>query len=168
MPTIQVRYGRPKGTSLDDRPQLQSIAALLAADPKLKPTTAIRALGVADPSAVRRLRDKFRIEQASLMAEARRSSNENTPAADCALPVEAAPPRTRLHAAPVHTGGAVFTSWFDLGFAALSAAVEVQSAATQYWLAQPQVVMAARGQMTVNAVLVAVYTRSKSGPRSLH
>ena len=123
---------------------------------------------MADPSTVRRLRDKFRIEQASLMAEARRSSNENTPAAVCALPVEAVPPRTRLHTAPVQTGGAVFTSWFDLGFAALSAAVQVQSAAAQYWLAQPQVVMAARGQMTVSAVLVAVYTRSKSRPRSLH
>ena len=168
MQTAQVRYGRPRGTSLDDRQQLQSIAALLAADPKLKPTTALRALGVVDPSTVRRLRDKFRIEQASLMAEARRSSNENTPAVDYALPIEAVPQRTRLHAAPAHTGEAVFTSWFDLGFAALGAAVELQSAATQYWLAQPQVVMAARGQMTVNAVLVAVYTRSKSRPRSLH
>jgi hypothetical protein len=159
MPTAQVRYGRPKGTSLDDRPQLQSIAALLAADPKLKPTTAIRALGVVDPSTVRRLRDKFRMDQASLMAEARRVSDENTPAADCALPVEAV---------PLPTGGAVFTSWFDLGLATLSAAVEAQSAATHYWLAQPHVVMAARGQMTVNPVLIAVYTRSKSGPRSLH
>jgi hypothetical protein len=168
MPTAQVRYGRPKGTSLDDRPQLQSIAALLAADPKLKPTTAIRALGVVDPSTVRRLRDKFRMDQASLMAEARRVSDENTPAADCALPVEAVPARTKSHAAPMPTGGAVFTSWFDLGLATLSAAVEAQSAATHYWLAQPHVVMAARGQMTVNAVLIAVYTRSKSGPRSLH
>jgi hypothetical protein len=168
MPTAQVRYGRPKGTSLDDRQQLQSIAALLAADPKLKPTTAIRALGVVDPSTVRRLRDKFRLDQARLMAEARRFGNENTPRAHHALPVEAVPAEKRSPAASTMSSAAVFTSWLDLSFAALSAAVEAQSVATQYWLAQPHVVAATRGQLTVNAVLVAVYSRSKSRPRKLH
>ena len=96
MPTATVRYGRPKGTGLDDRQQLETLAALLVADPKLKPTTAIRALGVKDPSIIRRLREKFRVEQAMLMADARRAihprssrtlpitSNENTPAPELA------------------------------------------------------------------------------------
>ena len=168
MPTAQVRYGRPRGTTLDDHQQLQSIAALLAADPKLKPTTAIRALGVADPSTVRRLRDKFRSEQASLMAEARRVSNENMPAADYSLPVEAVPTAKQIETRPALPAAAAFASWCDLGFAALSAAVEVQSAATQCWLAMPHVAAATRGQLTVNAVLVAVYTRSKSRQRSFH
>ena len=167
MPATQVRYGRPKGTSLDDRQQLQSIAALLAADPKLKPTTAIKALGVADPSTVRRLRDKFRVEQASLMADARRVSNENTPPVPRALPIEAVPMPTR-NTAPALPGAAAFASWCDLGFSALSAAVEAQSAVTQFWLAQPHVVAATRGQLTVNAVLVAVHTRSKPQPRRFH
>ncbi len=74
MPTATVRYGRPKGSGLDDRQQLETLAALLAANPKLKPTTAIRSLGVEDPSAIRRLRDKFRLEQAKLMADARRAT----------------------------------------------------------------------------------------------
>ena len=45
MQTASARYGRPKGTGLDDRKRLESIAAALVADPKLRPTTAIRALG---------------------------------------------------------------------------------------------------------------------------
>ena len=74
MQTASARYGRPKGTGLDDRQRLASIAAALVANPKLKPTTAIRSLGVDDPSTIRRLRDKFNLEQGKLMAEARRAS----------------------------------------------------------------------------------------------
>ena len=73
MPTTNARYGRAKGSGVDDSRQLESFAALLAANPGLKPTTAIRSLGVEDPSAIRRLRDKFRMHQARLMADARRS-----------------------------------------------------------------------------------------------
>ena len=72
MPTTNARYGRPKGSGVDDSRQLESIAALLAANPGLKPTTAIRSLGVEDPSVIRRLRDKFHSDQAKLLADARR------------------------------------------------------------------------------------------------
>jgi hypothetical protein len=51
--------GRPKGTGLDDASHLRAIAGLIAADPELKPTTAIKALGITDPSVIRRLRDKY-------------------------------------------------------------------------------------------------------------
>lgn len=53
------RRGRPKGSGIDDQKYLKEIAALIAAKPGLKPTTAIRSLGITDPSAIRRLRDKF-------------------------------------------------------------------------------------------------------------
>jgi hypothetical protein len=51
--------GRPKGTGLDDAGPLAAIAELIAANPGMKPTTAIKALGISDPSTVRRLRDKY-------------------------------------------------------------------------------------------------------------
>lgn len=53
------RRGRPKGSGIDDQKFLKEIAAMIAAKPDLKPTTAIKALGITDPSAIRRLRDKF-------------------------------------------------------------------------------------------------------------
>lgn len=54
------RRGRPKGTGLDDTATLVAIAQLRSHDPDLKPTTAIRKLGITDPSVVRRLRDKLK------------------------------------------------------------------------------------------------------------
>ena len=51
--------GRPKGSGINDSDRLAAIARLIDADPDLKPTTAIKALGVSDPSIIRRLRDKY-------------------------------------------------------------------------------------------------------------
>jgi hypothetical protein len=182
MPTANVRYGRPKGSGLDDRQRLESIAALLAANPKLKPTTAIRSLGVEDPSAIRRLRDKFRIEQAKLMADASRAtrrngargsrviSNENTPAPDVdrpSAPTMPAAPRA-MESPPVTASGAYFAVWCDLGLCTLNTAVESQSALAQFWLGLPAVSLALRGQLVVNAVAVAVYTRNVRRPHRLH
>lgn len=61
MSTTKTRRGRPKGTGIDDRVPLTQIAALMAQDPDLKPTTAIRRLGITEPSVIRRLRDKFKV-----------------------------------------------------------------------------------------------------------
>lgn len=58
-PTDKSRRGRPKGSGIDDTTRLETIARMLAADPNLKPTTAIKNIGITDPSAIRRLRDKF-------------------------------------------------------------------------------------------------------------
>lgn len=55
--------GRPVGSGIDDRDRLTQIAHLLATNPGMKPTTAIKALGIVDPSAVRRLRDKLKSER---------------------------------------------------------------------------------------------------------
>lgn len=61
--------GRPKGTGLNDAAQLRAIAGLMATDPDLKPTTAIKTLGITDPSVIRRLRDKFTALESELIAE---------------------------------------------------------------------------------------------------
>lgn len=61
--------GRPKGSGLNDAAQLRAIAGLIAADPDLKPTTAIKTLGISDPSVIRRLRDKYSAVGRQLMAE---------------------------------------------------------------------------------------------------
>jgi hypothetical protein len=56
-----VRRGRPKGTGIDDNQRLEQLAELLRLHPNLRPTTAIRQMGYSDPSAIRRLRDKYKI-----------------------------------------------------------------------------------------------------------
>jgi hypothetical protein len=71
MPEIKPRRGRPKGSGIDDRSRLRQLASLLRDKPDLKPTTAIRALGIKDPSAIRRLRDKFHLCRSELMIEIR-------------------------------------------------------------------------------------------------
>ncbi len=61
----RIGRGRPKGTGLDDSAQIDAIAGLISANPDMKPTTAIKELGISDPSVIRRLRDKY---HASLQA----------------------------------------------------------------------------------------------------
>lgn len=52
--------GRPKGSGIDDTVILTQVSALLSKQPDLKPTTAIRQLGISNESTIRRLRDKWR------------------------------------------------------------------------------------------------------------
>lgn len=63
------RRGRPKGTGIDDGDRLAAIARLIADNPEMRPTTAIKAIGVSDPSIIRRLRDKYAQVAKSLAAE---------------------------------------------------------------------------------------------------
>lgn len=63
--------GRPRGTGLDDGPTLRKVADMLAADPSLKPTTAIkRALDKPTETAVRRLQGKWQHQGARYQADA--------------------------------------------------------------------------------------------------
>lgn len=57
---VKSRRGRPKGTGIDDSDRIARLAEILRLRPETKPTTAIRSMGIADPSAIRRLRDKYR------------------------------------------------------------------------------------------------------------
>ena len=56
----KISRGRPKGTGIDDSSRIARLVALLTTDPDLKPTTAIRCMGITDPSAIRRIRDKYK------------------------------------------------------------------------------------------------------------
>jgi hypothetical protein len=181
MPTATVRYGRPKGTGLDDRQQLETIAALLTANPKLKPTTAIRQIGVEDPSAIRRLRDKFRHEQAKLMANARRSAHPRSKGHTVRSASRSTP-------APVHTqsralvpiqsstnqitkvapAAELLAGWCDLSFAMLSAVTQAQAVLAEHWLRTPLVAASIRRQLAINSMAVAIYTRGKNRRSSLH
>jgi len=184
MQTASARYGRPKGTGLDDRKRLESIAAALVADPKLRPTTAIRALGIDDPSTIRRLRDKFNLEYGKLMAEARRAARAKSSGtqrevaklaqlAQSGIDIEPviepsaianalpAPKSSPLPSLSIVPQSSLLVGCFDLGVCALSTAVQGQSILADYWLRLPAVSMAMRGQLTLNAVAVAMYTRSK-------
>ena len=181
MPTANVRYGRPKGSGLDDRQQLESVAALLAANPKLKPTTAIRSLGVEDPSTIRRLRDKLRNEQGTLTAEtclATRaigmqppsvSSNMSTPAA--ALPpsralVPVAPGANAV--APIAISHAFLMGWCDVAFSMLNATAAAQATLTREWLAVPPVAAAVRRQLALGSLAISLCSRRKRNKRTLH
>lgn len=52
--------GRPRGTGIDDRETLRAVTSLLVENSGLRPTTAIRQVGINDPSVVRRLREKLK------------------------------------------------------------------------------------------------------------
>ncbi len=189
MPTMHARYGRPKGSGVDDSRHLQSLAALLAANPALKPTTAIRSLGVENPSVIRRLRDKFHADQARLMADARRISQTNGRALSRPGPVQpaarrplAASVRTHIPAAndvaPEETVAAASAHttaqlplpaiWCDLGLWAVAKAMEQQAVLARHWLQLPPVENAMRGQLAVGAFIVAVMTPRKPLKPRIH
>lgn len=198
MLTTQPRYGRPKGSGLDDSRQLESIAALLAANPGLKPTTAIRSLGVDDPSVIRRLRDKFRMDQARLMANARHSFRTHgrslarsgpswpaqrrqlasvrtfAPVTATSLPVPAPEniiPVETAHVAqqqPSQAQPPLLAIWSDLGLRAFTTVIEQQAVLAQHWLHHPAVEIALRGQLAVGAFLVAVSTPRKPLKPRIH
>ena len=91
--------GRPKGSGIDDRQQLGAIARLIASNPDLKPTTAIRAIGVSDPSVIRRLRDKFNVVRTELMQELQDTA-AGIDAAKLVGPAEAGPDSPVKKSAP--------------------------------------------------------------------
>jgi hypothetical protein len=186
MPTATVRYGRPKGSGLDDRQQLETIAALLVADPKLKPTTAIRLLGVDDPSTIRRLRDKFRHEQPQLMAKVQSvgsaaitrpvpaNCNKSTPAPMTLSTPQVTPPRVApvvqrtSEVAPSTPAAALVGGWCDLTISLMRTAAEAQAVIVQHWLEQPAVASAMRRQLALNSVAVAGLNRSRGRRRTFH
>lgn len=59
MTAAHARRGRPKGSGINDEQRLVEMSRLINADKRMKPTTAIKAIGITDPSAIRRLRDKY-------------------------------------------------------------------------------------------------------------
>lgn len=169
MPSDYARRGRPRGSGLDDRVQLRRIAELIEADPSLKPTTAIRAIGVSDPSTIRRLRDKLKSMQQQPCPLAGRIGSAGAGGLPSAVLLEAHGARAPSgsaggagHAAgglaetvPTIIAGAQaawLTHWCALGLSALASTVEAQKAVMEDLLQMPQVASALRQQILLNEV----------------
>ena len=75
----KARRGRPIGTGIDDSDRIARLAELLKIQPDLRPTTAIRVMGFADPSTIRRLRDKYKALQTSTAAAPNNSGALHAP-----------------------------------------------------------------------------------------
>jgi hypothetical protein len=56
----KAKRGRPTGSGINDRIWLRELGRLVRLNPTIKPTSAIKALGVTDPSMIRRLREKHK------------------------------------------------------------------------------------------------------------
>ncbi len=188
MTITTTRYGRPKGTGVDDSRQLASLAALLAANPALRPTTAIRALGVEDPSVIRRLRDKFRMDQARLMADACRSFRSNGRALARPGPLQPASRRplasVRTHipapqnagtpepaiaaTAPALPQPMLLAVCYDFGLWAVGTAMEQQMVLAKHWLRLPAIEVAMRGQLAIGAFVVAASAPRKPIKPRIH
>lgn len=83
------RRGRPRGTGIDDSDRIARLAELIRVKPGLKPTTAIRAMGIADPSIIRRLRDKYSVYLRETEAQVLNMPRAAAPAVRPAAPAEA-------------------------------------------------------------------------------
>lgn len=60
MSAVKAKRGRPTGSGINDRIWLRELGRLIRLDPARKPTAAIKALGITDPSTIRRIRDKHK------------------------------------------------------------------------------------------------------------
>jgi hypothetical protein len=76
-----IRRGRPKGTGIDDSDRIARLDEMLRVHPDLRPTTAIRLMGYSDPSAIRRLRDKYKIFALKSRIELSKDLRGSTPVA---------------------------------------------------------------------------------------
>lgn len=168
MASHEARRGRPKGSGLDDRSLLERITGMLEHDPNLKPTTAIKAIGVTDPSTIRRLREKLKIEPVQRDVPHAAAGPEPAgfapvaPIASAASGASAAlaaaspgGPDTTSPAAepglPVSSDPSdVFIQWCALGLSAASSALEAQMAVMNDLLETPQVQCVLRQQILLN------------------
>ncbi len=90
-----IRRGRPKGTGIDDSDRIARLDELLRVHPELRPTTAIRLMGYSNPSAIRRLRDKYKVFSLKTRIELAKDLRGTTPAAAGLSPE--ATPQAMLH-----------------------------------------------------------------------
>ncbi len=158
---------------------------MIAAKPDLKPTTAIKALGVTDPSAIRRLRDKFHQFSSELMSgpaspaagdvtvalvpssvSTHRCLAAEIPRSSDAL--SALPQSTAAAIAPAETAPAapaasghypspidLFAIWCGMGLDVISTAMATQAAMTRSLSRLPHVDMALRQHLAINEMAMA-------------
>ncbi len=84
MKTGKGTRGRPKGTGINDVELLARIAEIIVDNPDIKRTTAIKLIGIDNPSIVRRLRDKFAVDADKYINEVKASRAAKTAAAETA------------------------------------------------------------------------------------
>ena len=185
MPSDYARRGRPRGSGLDDRVQLRRIADLLEADPTLKPTTAIKATGVSDPSTIRRLRDKLKAGHHP--GEPARVASPLTPERGWPAELLEARPTTRpaepgrasgvSHAsgmtglAPTFVADAQlqwFAQWCALGLSAMTSTVKAQVAIVDDFPAVPPVASALRHKILFHEVTNAFCPKRSDVRNTLH
>jgi len=177
------RRGRPRGSGLDDRHQLRRIVELLDANPGLKPTTAIKAIGVTDPSTIRRLRDKLRSsgQAATVRPQAHGAGRSQGSRTEAYEPREATNPARCLPATETREGGTTLrpterardadpwlAAWCALGLTAFSTSVEAQMAMMEDLLHSPPVASALRQQLLLNEVAKAFYPKRPDVRSTLH
>ena len=186
--------GRPKGTGLDDRARLVAVAKLIATNPDLKATTAIKSTGITDPSTIRRLRDKFQEIKDDLIAEIapaeaarperaaaariaaapkKRSkpvqSLSEAPAMEAAMEAASFEPAVSVPAPPTIANPAQWmTMWYGLGLQNLNDAVALQISFVEKMMKMPHVATALRGQVAFNEMTLALCPISPRLPKSLH
>ena len=174
MPRHQLSRGRPKGSGLDDRSTLAALNSLLDADPKLKPTTAIRAMGVSDPSSVRRLREKLRTTRVAKKARTTKVATARSPEKPQAM--------TQISAAPIAGAGEArtpsaqsdafdhswFVHWYDLGISAIRSTVAVQMAALESLVAASPAALAIKQHVAFNKRVMAFYASAPDARKTLH
>lgn len=176
--------GRPKGTGLNDRATLRAIAAVIGENPKLRPTTAIKSLGINNPSVIRRLRDKFHAARAELMAEAvaaptaiatafpvpagamRSAANPSRASAVHVAALASAAARAGLERADTGTIGP-YAAWFGLGLAAAASAIEQQLTLSQQLIRLPAVASILRHQVELAEMMMAMSTTGPKRPTTL-
>ncbi|MBX9924774.1 MAG: hypothetical protein K2Y05_00305 [Hyphomicrobiaceae bacterium] len=133
--------GRPKGTGLDDSSHIEAIAGLISANPEMKPTTAIKELGISDPSVIRRLRDKYHASLQTFGAAEGSGPQAVQPARTMAAAQSPDPRLTGPHVdtsgvAAAHDGASVadqgLARLFGLGFGLFVSSLEAQASIFAY------------------------------------
>jgi hypothetical protein len=196
MPACQTRRGRPKGSGLDDRDLLRRVARMLESDPDLKPTTAIKAIGISDPSTIRRLRDKLRGtaqgEDDTIINSGKFERRDSGEAHRLGEAMSASRRfvrtlSTRSEAAPAtaeaaeHESAAIapregphdavvswLAAWCGLGLHAISTTVEAQMVVFESFLNVPQIASAIRHQTLLSEHVMAFYSHSTDVRTTLH
>ena len=169
---------------------------MLEADPELKPTTAIKAIGISDPSTIRRLRDKLRgtgaaeDEAIDSSTKFERGASSESRAHGGAITAarrfvrtlstsREAPPDVQVATEAVGTMLAPregtrdpavswFAAWCGLGLHALSTTVEAQMAVFESFLSVPQIASAIRQQALLNEQVMAFYSYGTDVRITLH
>jgi hypothetical protein len=187
MTVERARRGRPRGSGLDDHVRLDAIRRVMAANAGMRPTTAIKAIGISDPSTIRRLRDKLRF--AAAPQEARRPNARSARAPLRETPISARPengsagkkrsfqsrraPRSAL--APFAALSSSdddqnrwLAAWLGVSIGAIATTLEVQIRAFESVLRAPYVAAALKQQCELSKCAFAFCAPDTDVHKTLH